>query len=231
MAIIYNPNKKIFTLHTAHTTYQMQVDPLGYLLHLYYGEKTNSSMDYVLTYADRGFSGNPYAAGMDRTYSLDALPQEYPSIGTGDYRNIALNIKNEKGVESADLLFKSYEIRSGKYQLQGLPAVWADKEEAQTLEIVLADENAQVEFICCMVFWKKTMSLQGASRLKIREPGRLRSKRQRQPVWILYRESLMSCGFMENMPWSAIWSVRRWDMEPLRLAAAGEHPAISIIRQ
>ena len=56
MAIIYNPNKKIFTLHTAHTTYQMQVDPLGYLLHLYYGEKTNSSMDYVLTYADRGFS-------------------------------------------------------------------------------------------------------------------------------------------------------------------------------
>ena len=145
MAIIYNPNKKIFTLHTAHTTYQMQVDPLGYLLHLYYGEKTNSSMDYVLTYADRGFSGNPYAAGMDRTYSLDALPQEYPSIGTGDYRNIALNIKNEKGVESADLLFKSYEIRSGKYQLQGLPAVWADKEEAQTLEIVLADENAQVE--------------------------------------------------------------------------------------
>ena len=68
MAIIYNPNKKIFTLHTAHTTYQMQVDPLGYLLHLYYGEKTNSSMDYVLTYADRGFSGNPYAAGMDRTY-------------------------------------------------------------------------------------------------------------------------------------------------------------------
>ncbi len=67
MAIIYDPNKKIFTLHTAHTTYQMQVDPLGYLLHLYYGEKTNSSMDYVLTYADRGFSGNPYAAGMDRT--------------------------------------------------------------------------------------------------------------------------------------------------------------------
>ena len=147
MAIIYHPNKKIFTLHTAHTTYQMQVDPLGYLLHLYYGDKTNSPMDYVLTYADRGFSGNPYAAGMDRTYSLDALPQEYPSIGTGDYRNIALNIKNEKGVESADLLFKSYEIRSGKYQLQGLPAVWADKEEAQTLEILMEDPVTGVKVV------------------------------------------------------------------------------------
>ena len=143
MAIIYNPNKKIFNLHTVHTTYQMQVDPLGYLLHLYYGDKTNSPMDYVLTYADRGFSGNPYAAGMDRTYSLDALPQEYPSLGTGDYRNIALNIKNAKGVEGVNLLYKSYEIRKGKYALQGLPSVYAGEEEAQTLEIVLADEQAQ----------------------------------------------------------------------------------------
>ena len=231
MAIIYNPNKKIFTLHTAHTTYQMQVDPLGYLLHLYYGEKTNSSMDYVLTYADRGFSGNPYAAGMDRTYSLDALPQEYPSIGTGDYRNIALNIKNEKGVESADLLFKSYEIRSGKYQLQGLPAVWADKEEAQTLEIVLADENAQVEVHLLYGVLEENDVITRSVQIKNTGTGRLRSKRQRQPVWILYREILMSCGFMESMPWSAIWSVRRWGMEPLRLAAAGERPAISIIRQ
>ncbi len=231
MAIIYNPNKKIFTLHTAHTTYQMQVDPLGYLLHLYYGEKTNSSMDYVLTYADRGFSGNPYAAGMDRTYSLDALPQEYPSLGTGDYRNIALNIKNEKGVESADLLFKSYEIRNGKYRLQGLPAVWADEKEAQTLEIVLADENAQVEVHLLYGVLEENDVITRSVRIKNTEPGRLRSKRQRQPVWILYREILMSCGFMENMPWSAIWNAHRWDMEPLRLAAAGEHPAISIIRQ
>ncbi len=145
MAILFNPDKKIFSLHTAHTTYEMQVDALGYLLHLYYGERTYSPMDYVLTYADRGFSGNPYAAGMDRTYSLDALPQEYPSLGTGDYRNAALKIKNENGVESADLLFKSYEIRDGKYTLQGLPAVWANEAQAQTLEIVLADENAHVE--------------------------------------------------------------------------------------
>lgn len=41
MAIIFNPNKKIFTLQTAHTTYQMQVDRLGYLLHLYYGAKAH----------------------------------------------------------------------------------------------------------------------------------------------------------------------------------------------
>lgn len=145
MALIYNPNKRIFTLHTKHSTYQMQVDSLGYLLHLYYGAKNNGSMEYVLTYADRGFSGNPYAAGEDRTYSLDALPQEFPTLGTGDYRNIALNIKGDNGVEGVNLLYKRHEIRKGKYTLNGLPAVWAKEEEAQTLEIVLADEAAQVE--------------------------------------------------------------------------------------
>ena len=98
MAIIFNPNKKIFTLQTAHTTYQMQVDRLGYLLHLYYGAKSTCDMDYVLTYADRGFSGNPYAAGMNRTYSLDTLPQEYPTLGTGDFRNIALDIKTNRAL-------------------------------------------------------------------------------------------------------------------------------------
>lgn len=145
MALIYNPNKRIFTLHTKHSTYQMQVDSLGYLLHLYYGAKNNGSMEYVLTYADRGFSGNPYAAGEDRTYSLDALPQEFPTLGTGDYRNIALDIKGDNGVEGVNLLYKRHEIRKGKYVLNGLPAVWAKEEEAQTLEIVLADEVAQVE--------------------------------------------------------------------------------------
>lgn len=145
MALIYNPNKRIFTLHTKHSTYQMQVDSLGYLLHLYYGAKNNGSMEYVLTYADRGFSGNPYAAGADRTYSLDVLPQEFPTLGTGDYRNIALNIKGDNGVEGVNLLYKRHEIRKGKYALNGLPAVWAKEEEAQTLEIVLADEAAQVE--------------------------------------------------------------------------------------
>lgn len=37
MAIIYNPNKKYLPC-IRRITYQM-ADPLGYLLHLYYGEK------------------------------------------------------------------------------------------------------------------------------------------------------------------------------------------------
>ena len=86
MSITFNESTRIFTLNTAHSTYQMQADMHDYLLHLYYGARTAGEMGYLLSYADRGFSGNPYSAEMDRTYSLDALPQEYPSLGTGDFR-------------------------------------------------------------------------------------------------------------------------------------------------
>ena len=82
MSIVYDEAQKTISLHTKNTTYQMQVDKYGFLLHLYYGKKTEGCMDYLLTYYDRGFSGNPYDAGNDKTYSMDSLPQEFPSLGT-----------------------------------------------------------------------------------------------------------------------------------------------------
>ena len=146
MNIIYNEEKKIFTVQTRHSTYQMMVDSFGFLLHLYYGKRIEGNMDYLLTHYDRGFSGNPYDAGADRTYSMDILPQEYPCMGNGDYRNSALVVRSQDGSFSCDLRYKSHEIREGKYGLKGLPAVYADK-EAQTLEIVMEDAVTKVQAV------------------------------------------------------------------------------------
>ena len=145
MAITFNETTRIFTLTTAHTTYQMQADAQGYLLHLYYGARTAGEMDYLLNYGDRGFSGNPNSAGNDRTYSLDALPQEYPSLGTGDFRNYALNIENADGSQCCNLVYITHEIAAGKYTLKGLPFVRAEENEAETLKIILEDPVTKVE--------------------------------------------------------------------------------------
>ena len=146
MGIIYSKSDRTFTIQTKNTTYQMQVDPYGFLLHLYYGKKTDGScMDYLLTYYDRGFSGNPFDAGDDRTYSMDALPQEYPSYGTGDYRSTALIVENADGSTACDLRYRSHHIFNGKYKIPGLPAVYADETESQTLEIVMEDAVTGVE--------------------------------------------------------------------------------------
>ena len=138
---------KLITLQTKHTTYQMGVSELGYLLHLYYGPKAEGDMSCLLTYYDRGFSGNPHEAGADRTISMDALPQEYPCYGTGDYRSVAFNMRDENGVFGVDLRYKGHRKIEGKYAIPGLPAVYANEEEAYTIEIKLADESAKVEVL------------------------------------------------------------------------------------
>ena len=125
----------------------MQVDRYGFLLHLYYGKKTDTCMDYLLTYYDRGFSGNPYDAGEDRTYSMDTLPQEFPCYGNGDFRSTAFAVENADGSMSCDLRYKSHKIFDGKYNLEGLPAVYASGKEAQTLEILMEDPVTGVKVV------------------------------------------------------------------------------------
>ncbi len=139
MAIEFQQENHIFTIQTENTTYQMKVDGFGFLLHLYYGRSVTGNMDYLLTYCDRGFSGIPYDAEGDRTYSLDVLPQEYPLAGMGDFRSAALAVRNGDGSLCCDLRYKGHEIKKGKYGLKGLPAVYAEEEEADTLEILLED--------------------------------------------------------------------------------------------
>ena len=151
MAILFDGNQNTLTLHTNHSTYQMKIDPLGFLLHLYYGKSSVGCMDYLLmhSYQDRGFSGNPYDAEEDRTYSMDVLPQEFPYHGTGDYRSPALIIKNNGNFCGSDFRYKSHRITNEKYHIKGLPAVYAEKEEAETLEIFLEDRVSNIE-VCLL---------------------------------------------------------------------------------
>ena len=145
MTVTVGENGRLFTINTANTTYQMKADRYGNLLHLYYGRRTEGSMEYLLTYADRGYCANIYDAGEDRTYSLDFLPQEFPVSGTGDMRSPALILEYGNGAQGCDLRFDSFRVLDGKYGLKGLPAVYADPEESQTLEIVLKDTAGMAE--------------------------------------------------------------------------------------
>ena len=143
MAIIYQEDRKIITINTENSTYQMMIDEYGVLLHLYYGKRMSGDAEHLLSYLDRGFSGNPGDVQEKRTYSLDVLPQEYPTLGTGDFRSTALNIKNSDGSENCSLRYVSHKITDEKYLLEGLPAVYADK-DAQTLEIMMEDQAGNV---------------------------------------------------------------------------------------
>ncbi len=145
MAIIVDEKTGLFQLITDNTEYQMKADKYGVLKHLWYGEKTGCDMEYLQSYPDVGFSGNIYDAGNDRTYSLDTLPLEYACDGVGDYRITGAAAVHPDGSCALDLRYKSYRISKGKYSIKGLPAVYADESESETLEIVLKDKYSDIE--------------------------------------------------------------------------------------
>ena len=138
---------RLFQIETEHTSYQMKVDKYGVLTHLWYGAKTECSMDYLLDYPDVSFSGNIYEAENQRTYSLNTLPQEYSTSGVGDFRIPAITVTHDDGSRALDLRYSGHKISRGKYNIDGLPAVYATEEEAETLEIVMEDTATNIEVI------------------------------------------------------------------------------------
>ena len=146
MSIRYIDETKQFILETAATCYQMKVDELGYLQHLYYGPKIGQNdMSYPFRIYDHGFSGNPYDMRNNRAFSLDSMAQEFTSFGVGDYRVTSFRASFSDGSRCAEFRYVSHEIRDGKYAIPGLPSVYDDTDSAHTLVVTLKDASVNVE--------------------------------------------------------------------------------------
>lgn len=147
MAIRVTEQGRNFYLETLRSMYQIKADEYGVLKHIWYGSRTECDMEYLLDYPDVGFSGNIYEAESKREYSLDTMPLEYSCKGIGDHRIPAAAITHPNGSDALDLRFDGYEINKGKYAISGLPAVYADEDEAETLEIYLKDTSSDIRVI------------------------------------------------------------------------------------
>ena len=141
MSIHYNDTTRLLTLRTASSSYQLQIDELGFLRHLYYGRDTGTAdLRCLHRFYDLGFSGNHYEHRMERAPSPDTIPQEYSSSGAGDYRVPAVVAAGPSGHRGTDWRYVSHEIRPGKYALAGLPTSFDNGGECETLTITLRDD-------------------------------------------------------------------------------------------
>lgn len=141
MGIQFDAAARTFTLSTRSTTYQMGLDHLDRLLHLYYGPAIGQG-DLAAMYppADRGFSPNHNADRERRGISPDVLPQEYTGCNTGDFRLSCLVVREENGAAGAEWRYASHSIQKGKYALTGLPAAHDEEnDEAESLCIRMED--------------------------------------------------------------------------------------------
>ena len=142
MRIRFNEETKIFQINTLNTTYMMGVYMGKHLLHLYYGKKMEDMNCKHLFRSDE----SPASLHMWKKYGqrfFDTFSFEYPAYGTGDYKDIALRVRDAGGHRVCELHYDSYRIYEGKPSLKGMPATFAGKEAgqgAETLEITLKDE-------------------------------------------------------------------------------------------
>ncbi|MFS8212351.1 alpha-galactosidase [Paenibacillus sp. S29] len=155
MAIYIDKEKLLFHLQGSNTSYVMQVIRDGYLAHLYWGKKIqNYRGSNKIIFMDRGFSPNP--DGSDRAFSLDTIPQEYPSFGNSDFRIPAYQLQLENGSTVTDFRYKEHRVYQGKPKLKGLPSSYSeDAGEVETLEIVLEDPLINVKVVLSYSLYQK----------------------------------------------------------------------------
>lgn len=143
--IVFDEQTQVFHISNNQISYLLEIEEGGYLAHIYFGKRvSNYSGNAKYPRTDRSFSPNlPEAT--DRLYSLDTLLMEYPAYGFGDFREPANNIKHADGSRTNDFRYVSHEIIDGKQQLEGLPATYAKRGEAETLVITLQDSVTKLE--------------------------------------------------------------------------------------
>lgn len=142
MPITFDFEKQLFHLSNSHISYIIGIEKEKYITHRYFGKAlpfyTGSN---ALQRIDRGFATNPDIA--DRTFSLNALPMETSTQGTGDHRISNYQIRRMNGSNVTNFFYRDHTISSGKAPLNGLPSLRG--ENTTTLEIMLVDEIQQLE--------------------------------------------------------------------------------------
>ncbi len=140
MSITFNQKTQQFYLHTAHTSYVMEVYQ-GRLAHTYWGARVSKAplLDEMTPF---GFGASFSASDMPgrRIDSTDKLPQEFPTFGSADLREPAFHGHYGDGSAISKFFYHSHRIFTGKSRLSGLPATYGAPEECETLEIDLLDE-------------------------------------------------------------------------------------------
>ena len=126
-----------FLISTNDTSYMFRVDKYGHLEHLHYGGKVTMKDEEALAYKKPILHG--VTIGYDRKndiYSLDSLPQEFSSYGTGDLNEASIEIENNESF-TCDFIYDEYEIEEGNTPIPGLPSSYGAE---KTLIIHLKDK-------------------------------------------------------------------------------------------
>ena len=165
MNIIWNKKTGQFHLYNDRISYIIAVAPSGELANLYFGKKIHDRDDFSYVIFRMGMPNIAVDADTE-SYSMELNRQEYPSFGTTDFGTPAFEVEMANGSGVSSFVYKSHSIYKGKRVIPGLPATYAGEGEAQTLEVELVDEQAQMTLILSYTIFDEYLVIARHARFK-----------------------------------------------------------------
>ncbi len=140
--IEFSAANKTFYINTQNTSYVFRVCESGLVNHLYYGGKIrNDDISFYNLFGEKAYSSRIVVDG--KGTSIDAILQEYPTFGRGDYRESAIDLIDSNGRSICELKYKNHEITDGSPELEGMPHL--ESKDCKTLKLTLEDEVLKLQ--------------------------------------------------------------------------------------
>lgn len=152
MSIVFQNNNSLVHMYNSKMSYIIEIVDGKYLVHRYFGKKIRNFHNFNnQKYYKRGYNTSHQITVENA--SFDDIPFEFSTRGQGDFRIPAISIKQASGIEYVEFTFKSWRILNKKPTIVGLPSIYDDKNESETLEIICEDVNAKVRLYLYYTFF------------------------------------------------------------------------------
>lgn len=122
-----------FVLTAGGASYALGLVESGYLVHRHFGSAVREAPPWPLRVIAAGRPFSPTVLPGRDDFSLDVLPQEYPTYGRGDFRTPALKIRGADGNAVTEVRFQNHEVVPGRPPLPGLPHLRVFPESGSSL--------------------------------------------------------------------------------------------------
>ena len=137
--IFFDKESQTFSLQTKRTSYVFRVSDLGYVEHLYYGQKIkDSEIRYISNRQIYSFATTADETG--RQFALSTIGREYAGFNEGDYRVPSVVIKNGDGQHGNRFAYQSHRVIKGREALPDMPHS-RESDDCETLIVKTYDEQ------------------------------------------------------------------------------------------
>ncbi len=137
--IYFEAGSQQFHIQGENSSYIMHILPSGELGHLYYGKRIEHQADFSQQFAPYNYGMSRDIFPLDDSAALDFVALEYPTYGTSDFRQPAIEVRQCNGSRIVKFVYESHQIEKNKQPIEAMPSAFGTDETVITLTIYLTD--------------------------------------------------------------------------------------------